>query len=80
MTDTVQHVAKQCTTAGWGCIDCKKVLHGNMVQELTPIQTRAKELQAKPSRVDEALASGTASCSAIAKRTMKEVRARMGID
>src|SRR5207302_2488504 len=23
---TVEHVAAQCSTAGWGCIDCKKVL------------------------------------------------------
>jgi tryptophanyl-tRNA synthetase len=24
---TVDHVAVQCRTAGWGCLDCKKVLH-----------------------------------------------------
>ena len=24
--ETVEHVAVQCSTAGWGCIDCKKVL------------------------------------------------------
>ena len=28
--DTVTHVAQQCTTAGWGCIDCKKVLLESM--------------------------------------------------
>src|ERR1051325_3923082 len=77
---TVEHVANQCMNAGWGCIDCKKVLHGNMVQELTPIQARASELKAKPKLVDDAIASGTSKCSTIAKKTLKDVRARMGID
>jgi tryptophanyl-tRNA synthetase len=77
---TVEHVAVQCSTAGWGCIDCKKVLHENMLKELTPIQERARELQAHPKRVDEALDGGTATCRGIAKQTIHEVRDRMGFD
>jgi tryptophanyl-tRNA synthetase len=77
---TVEHVAVQCSTAGWGCIDCKRVLHESMLQELTPIQTRANELKAKPKLVDDALSSGTQRCSEMARETMKEVRSRMGID
>jgi tryptophanyl-tRNA synthetase len=77
---TVDHVANQCRTAGWGCIDCKKVLHENMELELTPIRTRAAELKAKPKIVDDALASGTASASTIARETLKTVRAKMGFD
>src|SRR5438477_5752817 len=41
---TVEHVAVQCSTAGWGCIDCKRVLFESMNQELTPIRARAKEI------------------------------------
>ena len=77
---TVEHVAVQCSTAGWGCIDCKKVLHENIVAELAPIQARAKELNANPKLVDDALDSGTAQCSKMAKQTLREVRERMGID
>jgi tryptophanyl-tRNA synthetase len=77
---TVEHVAVQCSTAGWGCIDCKKVLHENMKAELTPIQARARELQAKPNLVQEALASGTERCSVMARKTMGEVRERMGLN
>jgi tryptophanyl-tRNA synthetase len=76
---TVEHVAVQCSTAGWGCIDCKRVLHGTMMEELVPIQARAKELKAKPSLIDDALASGTAKCAAIARETMAVVRDKMGI-
>ena len=77
---TVEHVAKQCTTAGWGCIDCKKVLHEHMETELTPIRRRAAELKASPKTVDEALAAGTARCSKMARETVREVKARMGLD
>lgn len=77
---TVEHVAVQCSTAGWGCIDCKRVLHENMVADLVPIQARAKELKASPKLVDDALASGTEKCATIAKQTIHDVRARMGID
>jgi tryptophanyl-tRNA synthetase len=77
---TVEHVATQCRSAGWGCIDCKKVLHENIEVELTPIRSRAAELKAQPKIVDDALASGTATCSAMARDTMKVVRANMGLD
>ena len=77
---TVEHVANQCRTAGWGCIDCKKVLHENMELELTPIRTRAAELKAKPKIVEDALHAGTAACSTIAGETMKTVRNKMGLD
>jgi tryptophanyl-tRNA synthetase len=76
---TVEHVAIQCSTAGWGCIDCKRVLHENMQTELVPIQARAKELKAQPKLVDDALAHGTAQCAKIAQRTLRDVRERMGI-
>jgi tryptophanyl-tRNA synthetase len=77
---TVEDVATQCSTAGWGCLDCKKVLHKNMEMELTPIRERAAALKAKPKAVDEALAAGTARCTTLARETMREVRSRMGID
>jgi len=77
---TQANVVQQCTTAGWGCMDCKKVLHANMVQELTPIRTRAAMLDAEPHRVLDAIADGARAAGAIAKQTMAEVRERMGMD
>jgi len=75
----VEEVAVRCRTAGWGCIDCKKVLHENMVTELTPIQERAAALKADPRRVVDALASGAERCRTLARATMKVVRERMGL-
>jgi tryptophanyl-tRNA synthetase len=78
--DTVEHVAVQCSTAGWGCIDCKKVLHASMDQELVPIRRRAEELRERPEQVEDALADGAARCRALADETLREVKQRMGFD
>ncbi len=75
---TVEHVATQCRTAGWGCIDCKKVLAESMETELVPIRRRAEELANRPNEIEEALAAGADHCRALARTTMKDVRDRMG--
>jgi tryptophanyl-tRNA synthetase len=77
---TVEHVAVQCSTAGWGCIDCKKVLAESMESELVPIRSRAAALREDPSRIDAALAAGAERCRTLAGETMREVRDRMGFD
>jgi tryptophanyl-tRNA synthetase len=78
-SETVEHVAVQCRTAGWGCLDCKKVLHQSMEKELTPIRARAKELAAKPKRVRDTLAAGAEHAHTIARQTMGEVKKKMGL-
>jgi tryptophanyl-tRNA synthetase len=78
--DVVEHVAKQCSTAGWGCIDCKKVLAEGMERELVPIRRRAEELSADAKRIDEVLGDGAQHARTIARETIREVKARMGLD
>ncbi|HEY7233572.1 MAG TPA: tryptophan--tRNA ligase [Gemmatimonadaceae bacterium] len=77
---TVEHVATQCTTAGWGCIDCKRVLFESMERELVPIRRRAEELRNDRAQVDAALGAGAAHCRELASDTMRGVRERMGFD
>ena len=76
---TVAEVEENCRGAKWGCIDCKKVLHANMVAELTPIRERAAELEANPGRVKAALDAGAAKARVIAKQTITETKERMGL-
>ena len=76
---TVEHVAVQCRTAGWGCIDCKRVLHESMEKELAPIRARAGELAANPAKVEKDLARGAEHAREIASGTMKEVKQKMGL-
>jgi tryptophanyl-tRNA synthetase len=75
---TVEHVAVQCSTAGWGCIDCKKVLADSIETELVPIRSRAESLAAEPALVEDALATGAARARVLAQETMRGVRERMG--
>jgi tryptophanyl-tRNA synthetase len=77
---TVTEVGENCRGAKWGCIDCKKVLHANMVAELTPIRERATALAATPARVDEMLSGGAAKARVVARETMRTVKQRMGLD
>jgi tryptophanyl-tRNA synthetase len=76
---TVEHVAVQCRTAGWGCLDCKKVLHESMEKELAPIRAKAKELAANPKKIATTLAAGADHARAVASKTMGEVKKKMGL-
>ena len=77
--DTVTHVENQCRTAGWGCIECKKVLFENMNAELTPIRARAADIRAHPERVDQVVNDGAATAGRVAGETMREVKELMGL-
>jgi tryptophanyl-tRNA synthetase len=76
---TVEHVAVQCRSAGWGCIECKQVLLESMRTELAPIHERAAELRERPGRVREILDAGASRARAIARETIAEVKDRMGL-
>lgn len=77
--ETVQHVAVQCRTAGWGCIECKQVLFDSMKRELAPIRERAQEIRSTPSLIDEALHSGAEKARAIAQETIRQTKELMGL-
>jgi tryptophanyl-tRNA synthetase len=77
--EAVENVAVQCRSAGWGCIDCKKVLFESMNSELTPIREKAAEIRADASQLDDSLASGAERARAIASETMRETKELMGL-
>ena len=77
--ETVAEVEENCRGAKWGCIDCKKSLHANLVAELTPIRERAEALAATPGKVDELLDAGASRARAVAQTTMTDVKTAMGL-
>jgi len=77
--ETLTQVAHNCRTAGWGCLDCKRVLADNMIAALAPIRERASKLQADPARVHATLRRAAVKARALARETMAEVRRRMGL-
>ena len=75
----VEHVAQQCRTAGWGCVECKQVLLESMDAELAPIRARARELRARTEIVDDVLATGAVKAQSIASTTLGEAKQIMGL-
>src|SRR2546430_2240544 len=76
---TQQLVAHNCRTAGWGCLDCKRVLADNMIATLAPLRERALELRAQPGTVSETLRAGAVKARALARATMARVRRWTGV-
>jgi tryptophanyl-tRNA synthetase len=68
-----------CTTAGIGCIDCKKWLFEGLSADLARMRQRREELQAQPERIDEILVDGARRARVVARETIARVRARLGV-
>jgi tryptophanyl-tRNA synthetase len=67
-------IVKECRGAELGCVDCKKILAGNVVSELAPFREKRAELAAQPELVKQILEEGNLHASAEAAKTMLEVR------
>ena len=72
-------VREGCTTAGIGCVDCKGRLAERMLAHFAPYRERRAELLAHPEKVKDALYAGAEKARAVARRTMDEVRAKLGL-
>ena len=70
---------KGCTTAGIGCLECKKPVIDSVLKELAPIRERAQEIEANPEIVRAAVAQGCEAARAVARDTMDEVRQAVGL-
>ncbi len=70
-------VREGCTTAGIGCIECKKPIHEAIISELEPIRQRRAELEADENLVDRILEKGNDHARETAEATMVEVRAAL---
>jgi tryptophanyl-tRNA synthetase len=79
-SEDLPDIAEQCRTAQRGCVDCKKILAGNIGREFRPFRERAAHYREKPEEVMEILAQGAERARSIARETMATVRERMGMD
>ena len=67
-----------CTTAGIGCIDCKKVLIAHVMEIMEPIWEKREKLKANPGILNDAVDRGVAKATEVCESTMLEVRKHMG--
>jgi tryptophanyl-tRNA synthetase len=74
-----QGVREGCTSASIGCIDCKQHIIEAVLQELEPIQERAREFEQDPRRVRAIINEGSEAARDVARHTLEEVRQAMGL-
>jgi tryptophanyl-tRNA synthetase len=72
-------VQEGCTTAGIGCLDCKQPIIEAVLNELKPIQERAREFEQDPGRVRAIINEGSEAARDVARQTLDEVRQVMGL-
>jgi tryptophanyl-tRNA synthetase len=72
-------VVAGCTTAGIGCIECKRPVIDAVEAEIQPIRERALEYVKDKSAVQAILEKGAAEAREIARDTLDEVRKAMGL-
>ena len=68
-----------CRAAQLGCVDCKKILAGCMVDTLAPFRAKREELAQQEGLVHEVLAEGSRKAEIVAKQTMVEARAALKV-
>lgn len=78
--DTRQWIREGCTSAGIGCLDCKKPLIDAVLEEQKPMRERARQYEENPDLVKSIVAEGCEEARVIARATIEEVRQAIGLD
>lgn len=77
---TQQWAHNGCTTAGIGCLDCKKPVIDKIVAEISAIRTRAQEYEENSDLVRGIIAEGCEKAREVARQTLDEVRQAIGMN
>lgn len=77
--DEQDEIVKGCTTAGIGCIDCKKILIKNLFAVMEPIWEKRNSLIQHPDILSGVIDRGTEKAKRVTEETMKRVRDAMGL-
>jgi tryptophanyl-tRNA synthetase len=72
-------VTEGCRSAGIGCIDCKQPLSDAITAEQSERRERAAQFEDDPGLVQSILLEGSEKAREVARETMEEVRAAIGV-
>jgi len=72
-------IAHRCRAGELGCVEDKADMARHLNAFLAPLRERRRALEARPEAVDEIIAQGTKKARAIARETLAEVKAAMGL-
>ncbi|WP_420992569.1 tryptophan--tRNA ligase [Cupriavidus sp. 30B13] len=76
---TREWVEKGCRSAGIGCIECKQPVIDGILREQQPMLERAQKYMDDPALLRAIVAHGCDKASQVARETMGDVRAAMGL-
>jgi tryptophanyl-tRNA synthetase len=77
--EQVVEIERDCRSGALGCGECKMRLLASLRRDLDPIRERAAELRADPGRVLKVLDQGRTRAKELARTTMQEVHAALGL-
>ena len=72
-------IAERCRSAKIGCVDCKTLLAQEINSTLKPFRERRAALANKPQYIADVLADGASRARVIARKTLKEIKQKMGL-
>jgi len=78
--ETKNWVTEGCRSAGIGCVECKQPVIDSVLQELKPVQERAREYENDRTTVRAIIEEGNEAAREVARDTLEDVRKAMGID
>ncbi|MCC7410391.1 MAG: tryptophan--tRNA ligase [Gammaproteobacteria bacterium] len=73
-------VQSGCRSAAFGCLECKQPVIDAVLAEQAPIRERSEEFVRDPDAVRSIIDEGCEAARAVARETLEEVRAAMGLD
>ncbi len=77
---TQNWAAAGCRSAGIGCLECKRPLIDAVQAEIAPIREQAEALSHDPEHIRQVIDQGCERARGVARETMQDVRAAMGLD
>ncbi|MFT4748768.1 MAG: tryptophanyl-tRNA synthetase [Neolewinella sp.] len=77
--ETKKWVVEGCTSAGIGCLECKRPVIDAVIAELEPIQKAAEQYEKDPDLVRSIIAEGSEKARETAKETLHDVRVAVGL-
>ncbi|MGQ9502514.1 MAG: tryptophan--tRNA ligase [Anaerolineae bacterium] len=77
--EQVRQIDHNCRIAGIGCVECKKIFAGHLVEHLAPFRERRARLAQDPNYVWDVLQEGARRAEVIASQVIAEVKEAVGL-
>jgi len=77
--EKTREIDEGCRTAALGCVDCKGILAGNLIQLTQPIYEKRLTWEARRNEVMDILESGTSHAREVTEGVMRDVRHAMNV-